>query len=102
VVFTQTPKTLLVFLGYRIQESVPVAVVGVWHRQVARQVIKQRRDISRALNGSMSTQRHDAGAWAAHVAHQQLQDGRGANELRAQGVLRKAQSISKDCSALRI
>src|SRR5699024_12183521 len=50
----------------------------------------------------MSPQRHGAGAWAAHVAHQQLKDGRGANELLAQGVLRKAQSISKDCSALRI
>src|SRR5699024_9159429 len=71
-------------------------------RQVAWQIIKQRRDICRALNGRVSTQRHDTGARTAHIAYQQLQNCSGANELRAQGVLGKAQSISKDRRALRI
>ena len=48
----------------------------------------------------MTTQRHDAGAWAAHVAHEQLQDRTGTDELGTHGVLRPTQRVGKARRAL--
>ena len=50
----------------------------------------------------MSTQRHDARTRTADVAHQQLQDRSGTDELCAQGVLGKAQCICEARGAIRL
>ena len=41
----------------------------------------------------MAAQRHDPATWPAHIAEQQLQDGRGADVLHARRVLRPADRV---------
>ena len=101
VVLTQLPETLLVFLPEGIQVIFPGLLIRVRHGQVARQRVKEGRNIGRSLNRGVPAQSHDPRARSSHVAHEQLQDRRGTDELCAQGVLCKAQRVGEARGALR-
>ena len=80
----------------RGDERVEILVgVRVRHRDVAGQQVEQRRDVGRALDGGVPAQRQDAAAWPADVAEQRLQDGRGADVLHADGVLRPPDAVDE-------
>ena len=101
VVLTDLPKALLRLITDSINELWPALLIDARHGQIPRQRVEQRRDIGRALNRGVTAQRHNARTWATHIAGEQLQDGRGTDELRTQGVLGEAQGIGKAGSALR-
>ncbi len=68
-------------------------VVDARHREVAGQRVVQRRDVGRALDRRVPAQREDAAARPADVAEQELDDRRGADDLRAGRVLREADRV---------
>jgi hypothetical protein len=70
-----------------------VLIGGIRDLQIAGQDIEDSRHIGGALNVGMAAQRVDAAAGAPHVAQQQLQHGRGADDLRAEAVLRPAHRV---------
>ncbi len=95
------PEALL-FLGSHRGQVVGQGVVHarLGHRQIAGQQVEQRGDVGGALDGGVAAQRHDAAARAPDVAHQQLQNRCGADELGAQGVLRPADGVGEAGGAL--
>ena len=97
---TLLPETGLVRVAHRPQVVVEGLLLDGRHRQVTRQQVEQRRDVGAALDRRVTAQRHDAAAGATHVAQQQLEDRRGADELRAQGVLGPAQRVGEAGRAL--
>ena len=101
IVLSDLPEAFLRLIADAIYILRPALLVDAWHRQIPRQGVEQGRNISRTLNRRVSTQRHNARAWSAHITGQQLQNCRGTNELRTQSVLSKAQSISKARGAIR-
>ena len=66
---------------------------GIGHLQVAGQDVEDAGHVGGALNIGVAAQSIDAAAGAPHVAQQQLQHGRGADDLRAEGVLRPTHRI---------
>ena len=101
IVLTDLPKALLRLITDSINELWPALLVDARHGQIPRQRVEQRRDIGRSLNRGVTAQRHNARSRTAHITGQQLQNSCGTDELRTQGVLGKAQRISKAGSALR-
>ena len=75
--------------------DVVLVALGASRRQrhVARQQIGQQADVGQPLDVGMPAQRIDPAAGHAHVAQQQLDHGAGADHLRANGMLRPAQSV---------
>ena len=63
------------------------------HRQVAREQVEQGRDVGRPLDAGVTAQGQDAAAGTAHVAQQQLDDGRAADVLHAHRVVRPADRV---------
>ena len=61
--------------------------------QIARQIVEDAGDIGGALNVGVAAQSVDAAAGAADVAQQQLQHRGGADDLRAEAVLRPADGV---------
>src|SRR5207237_9364734 len=70
------------------------------HRQVSRQDVVKRRNISRALNTCMSTQCQNAAAGTANVSQQQLQNRRGSDDLDPDGMLGPAHGVADSPSFL--
>src|SRR5579864_827118 len=62
--------------------------------QVARQDIEYTRKIGRALNIGVAAKGIDAAAGASHIAEQKLRHGRGADNLRTEGVLGPAHRVN--------
>src|ERR1700693_22643 len=77
------------------------AAVAARHRQVAGQAIVERRNVGRTLNRSVTAQCENPAARTADVAEQKLQDGRGANDLNALGMLRPTERIADRCCLIR-
>jgi hypothetical protein len=64
-------------------------------RHVAVDGVIQRRHIGRSLDRRVAAQRHDAGAGAAVVSKQQLQQRAAPDGLHAAGVLRPRHGVGK-------
>ena len=84
-------------LDVRVEALVPVRVR---HRQVPGQQVEQRRDVAGALDARVAAQRQDAAAGPADVAQEQLEDGRAADVLHADGVLRPAHRVAEGRGAV--
>ena len=66
---------------------------GAGHLEIAGQNVEDAGHVGCALNVGVSAQGIHAAAGASHVAHQQLQHRRGADDLRAEAVLRPADGV---------
>ena len=77
-----------------------LVLVGVGHRDVARQDVEQGRDVGRALDRRVPAQRQDAAAGPTDVAEQGLQDRGGADDLRADAVVGPADGVAERRRAL--
>ena len=77
----------------RFNQVGQIGIGRVRHLQVARQTVEHSAHVGRALNVGVAAQSVDAAAGAPDVAEQQLQHGRGANDLRAEAVLRPPHRI---------
>ena len=75
-------------------------IKGVRHGEIAGKDVVERGYISRALDAGVSAQREDATAGPADIAHQQLQQGAGADDLWAFGVLGPTEGIAPSRRAL--
>ncbi len=64
-------------------------------RDIAGQRVVESRDVGRALDGAVAAQSHDPAAGASHVAEQELEDARGADNLHAGGVLSPADRVAE-------
>ena len=84
---------LRVFL--QVAGEVVHLAAGVGHGQVTRQRVVEGRDVGRSLDGGVPAQGHDAAAGPAHVAQQRLQDGGGADDLHALGLVRPADRVAE-------
>src|SRR5205085_1707252 len=77
--------------------DVEVGVVvegGVGQGQVAGEQVVEGGDVGRPLDAGVAPQGEDAAAGAADVAQQELDDGRGADVLDADRVLRPADGVT--------
>src|SRR5262249_1153065 len=72
-----------------------VAFTG--HGQITGQNVVERRNVSGALDRSVTAQRQNPAARPANVSKQQLQNRSSANDLHALGMLRPANCIA-NCS----
>ena len=77
-----------------------VVAPGDRHGQVAGEQVVEGGDVGRALDGGVAAQGHDAAAGPAHVAQQQLDDGGGADELDAVGVVGPAHGVGEGAGPL--
>src|ERR1700757_3202963 len=71
--------------------------LGLGHRQIAGKKIVESGNIGRALDGSMAAQRENSSTGPADISQQQLDDGRGADILDANRMLRPSDGIA-ECS----
>src|SRR5215208_2547611 len=72
-----------------------VVHVRVGHRQVAGKDVVEGRYVRRALDRCVPAQCHDPAAGTPYVAQKELQDGGGADDLDALGVLSPTNSVTK-------
>ena len=84
-----------------VAREVLLTLLGVRHGEVARQRVIKGRDVRGTLDGSVTAQGEDATAGTAHVAEQQLEDGGGADDLHALGLVRPADRVAEGGGALR-
>src|SRR5438270_448186 len=70
-------------------------LVDVRHRQVAREDVVQGGDVRRALDGRVAAESHHPPARTSYVPQEELQDGRGADDLDALRVLGPADSVAE-------
>src|SRR6185369_1957136 len=74
-------------------ESREIRICRLWNLEVAGEDIEHATHVRCALNVRMSAQSVNTAAGASDVSQQQLQHRRGANDLRAEGVLRPTDGI---------
>ena len=94
------PEALLLLDRDGVHVLVKGLLVHRGHGQVARQQVEQGGDVRGALDTRVTAQGHDPAARPSHVAQQQLQHRRGADELRAQGVVGPAHRVGEARGAL--
>ncbi len=75
--------------------------LGARHRYVAGEDVVERRDVGGALDVRVAAQGQDPTAGPPDVAQQQLEDGRGADVLNANGVLGPSHRVDERRRALR-
>ena len=75
---------------------------AVGHLEIAGQDVEDAGHVGGALNVGVAAQRVDAAAGAPDVAEQQLQHRRGADDLRAEGVLRPADRVDDGAGLLHV
>ncbi len=93
-VVERLPLAGLRWLGrHAVEIGLQVLVGGRGHLEIAGKDVEDPGHVGCALNVGVSAQRIDAAAGASDVAHQQLQHGGGADDLRAEGVLRPADRV---------
>ena len=79
-----------------------IGVGGRGHFEIAGEQVEDARHVGGALYVGVAAQRVDAAAGASHVAHQELQDGRGADDLRAEAVMRPADGVDDGAGLLHV
>src|SRR5918997_1161545 len=72
-----------------------VVHVHVRHRQVAGEDVVKGRDVRRALDRRVAPERHDPATGPPYVPEEELQDGCGADDLNALGVLGPADRVAQ-------
>src|SRR5918999_46940 len=75
--------------------NLPVFHVHVRHRQVAGEDVVKGRDVCRALDRRVAPERHDPATGPPYVPEEELQDGCGADDLDALGVLGPADRVAQ-------
>src|SRR5262249_54834280 len=75
------------------------AAIALWHWQISRKQVIQRRDVGRPLNRGVSAQGENSTPRTADVAEKQLNDGSGTNVLHADRMLRPTDGVTKRRSA---
>src|SRR5262245_21998018 len=78
-----------------------MAAQSTRRRQIAGEEIVKRRDVGRALDGGMSTQREDAATGPADVAQEKLQYRGRPDHLHADGMLRPADRVADRAGLVR-
>src|SRR5713101_7730400 len=77
------PETSWLCLMRQVIAQRRFAAIAAGHWQITRQSIVERWNVGRALDRRVTTQCKNAATRATDIAEQQLQDGRGANDLNA-------------------
>src|SRR5208282_707829 len=88
--------------SYTLHPSVKGTIGRYRHLQVSRYGVEQAGHVRGALNVGVTAKRVDASAGAANVTQQELQHRRGANNLRAEAVLRPPHRVNNRSGLLHI
>src|SRR4029077_12492725 len=70
--------------------------------QVSGQAVEDSRHVSGALDIGVAAQRIHAASSATYIAQQQLQHGRGANDLSTESVLRPSHSVNNSADLFHV